>query len=58
MNETKRINNTKKIISKRYAMKLLNNGKASFATKVIREDGRVFVAIDRLDLQCTQHYEI
>ena len=46
------------IISKKYARKLVKEGKAGFVVELKPDDqGRIYVAIDRYDLQRTDHYE-
>jgi hypothetical protein len=47
----------KKVISRRYAMQLVNQGKARIIGRLIPDQyGIVYVAIDRIDLQITQHF--
>lgn len=45
------------IISKSYAQKLIANNKARITTGVI-SNGKHYVAIDRLDVQRVDHFEV
>ena len=49
----------KNVITKKYAQKLIKEGKARIATplKPDNNTGKVYVAIDRLDWQTVQHFE-
>ncbi len=45
------------IITKKYAQKLIRQGKARIATTLKPDEhGVIYVAVDRLDIQRTDHY--